>query len=111
MGRLSLLGLSDYLRYGVKKHPGVGSAEKAINTQYLSSLSLTRDSLQGKIDITEGGTDKTRLRQILERHGLILLEATPESRRDVTASARTTYSTWPASYCFSGGDPKACHCC
>jgi putative ATP-dependent endonuclease of OLD family len=76
VGRLSLLGLSDYLRYGVKKHPGVGSAEKAINTQYLSSLSLTRDSLQGKIDITDGGTDKTRLRQILERLDLILLEAT-----------------------------------
>ncbi|MBM3567290.1 MAG: DUF2813 domain-containing protein [Alphaproteobacteria bacterium] len=75
VSRLSLLGLSDYLRYSVKKHKGVGSAEEAINTQYLSSLSLTGDSLKGKIDITEGGTDKTRLRQILERLELGLLEA------------------------------------
>jgi len=64
VSRLSLLGLSDYLRHNVKKHEGVGSAEEAINKQYLSSLSLTGDSLRGKIDITEGGTDKTRLRQI-----------------------------------------------
>lgn len=75
VSRLSLLGLSDYLRYNVKGHKGVGSAEEAINTQYLSSLSLTGDSLRGKIDITEGGTDKTRLRQILERLELGLLEA------------------------------------
>jgi len=75
VSRLSLLGLSDYLRHNVKKHEGVGSAEEAINKQYLSSLSLTGDSLRGKIDITEGGTDKTRLRQILERLELGLLEA------------------------------------
>lgn len=76
VGRLSLLGLSDYMRYSIQRHNGVGSAEKAINTQYLSSLSLTGESLRGKIDIVEGGTDKTRLRQILERMELCLLEST-----------------------------------
>jgi putative ATP-dependent endonuclease of OLD family len=81
VSRLSLLGLSDYLRHNVRKHKGVGNAETAINTQYLSSLSLTGDSLRGKIDITEGGTDKTRLRQILERLELGLLEATTGSAR------------------------------
>jgi len=81
VSRLSLLGLSDYLRHNVKKHEGVGSAEEAINKQYLSSLSLTGDSLRGKIDITEGGTDKTRLRQILERLELGLLEATTGNPR------------------------------
>ena len=81
VSRLSLLGLSDYLRHNVRKHKGVGSAEAAINTQYLSSLSLTGDSLRGKIDITEGGTDKTRLRQILERLELGLFEATTGSAR------------------------------
>jgi putative ATP-dependent endonuclease of OLD family len=81
VSRLSLLGLADYLRYSVKKHQGVGSAEEAINRQYLSSLSLTRDSLRGKIDITEGGTEKTRLRQILERLELVLLEATTGNAR------------------------------
>lgn len=81
VSRLSLLGLSDYMRHNVKKHEGVGSAEEAINKQYLSSLSLTGDSLRGKIDITEGGTDKTRLRQILERLELGLLEATTGNPR------------------------------
>ena len=76
VSRLSLLGLTDYLRYSVKKHEGVAGAEKAINTQYLVPLSLTGDALQGKIDMTEGGTDRTRLRQILERLELGLLDAT-----------------------------------
>ncbi len=81
VSRLSLLGLSDYLRFSVKGHTGVGSAEDAINTQYLSSLSLTGDSLRGKINFTEGGTDKTRLRQILERLELGLLDATSGNPR------------------------------
>jgi putative ATP-dependent endonuclease of OLD family len=81
VSRLSLLGLSDYMRHGVKEHKGVGNAEDAINTQYLASLSLTGDSLRGKIDLTEGGTDKARLRQILERLELALLEATTGSAR------------------------------
>lgn len=76
VSRLSLLGLSDYLHYSVKKHKGIGSAEGAINTQYLSPLSLTGDKLQGKIDVIEGGTDKARLLQILERLELGLLDAT-----------------------------------
>lgn len=75
VGSLSLLGLSDYLRYSVKRHNAVGSAEDAINTPYLSSLSLAGDRLRGKIDITEGGTEKARLRQILERLELVLLES------------------------------------
>lgn len=81
VARLSLLGLSDYLRHSVKKHQGVGSAEKAINRQYLSSLSLSGDRLKGKIDFTEGGNERTRLRQILERLELGLLEATTGSSR------------------------------
>jgi hypothetical protein len=86
VSRLSLLGLSDYLRYSVKKHKGVGNAQGAINTQYLSPPSLTGDRLRGKIDITEGGTPKTRLRQILERLEFGLLEAiTPSSEQVITA--------------------------
>jgi len=54
VGELSLLGLADYLRHSVKKHPGVSGAEAAINTQYLSSLFLRGDSLRGKIDLTDG---------------------------------------------------------
>ena len=99
VARLGLLGLSDYLRYSVKKHKGVNSAEDAINTQYLSSLSLTGDSLQGKIDFTEGGTREARLRQMLERLELGLLEAATEVHEGATASDQTTCSTWPVNFC------------
>ncbi|NMQ19031.1 DUF2813 domain-containing protein [Candidatus Competibacter phosphatis] len=81
VNRLSLLGLSDYLRYSIERHEGISSAEDAINTQYLSLLSLTGDSLRGKIDVTEGGTSESRLRQILERLELGLLDATSGSQR------------------------------
>ena len=63
------------MRHNIKKHAGVGGAEEAINEQYLSSLSLHGDSLQGKIDVSEGGSDNARLRQILERLELGLLDA------------------------------------
>ncbi len=76
VGRLGLVGLSDYMRHNIKHHAGVGSAQDAINKQYLTSLSLRGDDLQGKIDVSEGGTESARLRQILERLELSLLDAT-----------------------------------
>ena len=75
IAKLSLVGLADYMRHNVKEHNGVGGSQDAINEQYLSSLSLHGDSLQGKIDISEGGSDSARLRQILERLELGLLDA------------------------------------
>lgn len=82
--RLSLLGLADYLRHSVKNHDGVSGAEEAINSQYLASLFLRGDSLRGRIDLTEGGSDALRLRQILERLQLGLFDAS-------TATARGYY--------------------
>lgn len=76
VSRLSLLGVSDYLRFNIVQHKGVGSAEEAINSQYLSSLALAGDSIRGKIGFAEAGAEKARLRQILERLELVLLEAT-----------------------------------
>lgn len=84
VGKLSLLGLADYLRHNVKNHPGVSGAEGAINSQYLSSLFLSNDQLRSRIDLTEGGSDSVRLRQILERLELGLLEVS-------TATARGHY--------------------
>lgn len=84
VAKLSILGLADYLRHSVKNHGGVSGAEEAINSQYLSSLFLRNDSLHGKIDLTEGGNEATRLRQILERLELGLLE-------ESTATARGHY--------------------
>lgn len=81
VSKLSLLGLADYLRHSVKTHEGISGAESAINDQYLSSLFLRGDSLLGRIELTEGGTDATRLRRILERLELSLLEASTSSAR------------------------------
>lgn len=81
VSKLSLLGLADYLRHSVKAHQGVSGAETAINTQYLSSLFLRSDSLQGRIDLTESGSDEIRLRRILERLELGLFEASTSSAR------------------------------
>jgi putative ATP-dependent endonuclease of OLD family len=81
VSKLSLLGLADYLRHSVKAHQGVSGAETAINTEYLSSLLLRGDSLQGRIDLTEGGSDAIRLRRILERLELGLFEASTSSAR------------------------------
>lgn len=81
VGRLSLLGLADYLRHNMKHHDRVSEAEEAINSQYLSSLFLKGDRLRGKIDLTEGGSEETRLRQLLERLELGLLEASTATER------------------------------
>ena len=72
---LGLVGLADYMRHNIRNHFGIKSAESAINEQYLSSLSLSGDELQGKINVSEGGTEKARLRQVLERLELGLLHS------------------------------------
>ena len=72
--QLSLAGLSDYLRHLVDQHDGVGGAQKAINTDYLARLSLSGENLHGRISFAEGGSESARLRQILERLELDLLE-------------------------------------
>lgn len=79
--KLSLLGLADYFSHSVKNHDGVGGAEEMINNQYLSSLFLRGDSLRGRIDLSEGGSDVVRLRQILERLELGLLAASTGTAR------------------------------
>lgn len=74
--KLSIAGLGDYLRYNIQQHSSISSAQKAINEQYLTSLSLQGDDLQGKIGISEGGTESAQLRQMLEQLKLWLLDAT-----------------------------------
>ena len=74
MGALSLLGLSEYFGHNVKSHKGILDAQNAINSDYLKALILTGDQMSGKINLTEGGSDDTRLRQILERLELGLFD-------------------------------------
>jgi len=65
----------------VKGHKGVVDAETAINTDYLKSLLLVGDLMVGKIDLTEGGTDDARLKQILERLELGLMDSADSQPR------------------------------
>lgn len=69
---LSLIGLADYFSSRVKGHDGVQKAATAINDDYLKELLLAGEPVFGRIDLTEGGTEDARLRQILERLELTL---------------------------------------
>ncbi|WP_122390341.1 ATP-dependent nuclease [Pseudomonas savastanoi] len=71
---LSLTGLADYLRHLVNLHPGVAAAQDSINDSYLSNLSLEGDELHGRINFVDGSSESARLRQILERMELSLLD-------------------------------------
>ena len=75
VAKLGLVGLSDYLRHSIQSHTGVESAQNAISEHYLQELSLQGDALQGKIDVSEGGNEAAKLRQILERLELGLFDA------------------------------------
>jgi putative ATP-dependent endonuclease of OLD family len=81
VSKLSLLGLADYLRHSMKSHEGLRGAETTINTKFLSSLFLDKDSLESRINLTEGGSESIRLRRILERLELSLLEASSSFAR------------------------------
>ncbi|GAB5542176.1 MAG: AAA family ATPase [Sandaracinaceae bacterium] len=81
VAKLSLLGIADYLHDALKKHPGVAAAEASINEQYLAALFPKTDSLRAQIDLTESGSESLRLRRILERLELGLLEGSTDKAR------------------------------
>ncbi|WP_347929195.1 AAA family ATPase [Pseudomonas helvetica] len=78
---LSLTGLAGYLRHLVNLHPGVAAAQGSINDNYLSHLSLEGDELQGRINFVDGSSESARLRQILERMELSLLDQGSQEAR------------------------------
>lgn len=81
VANLSLLGLSEFFSQNVKSHKGIVDAETAINTSYLKSLLLAGDKMAGKIDLTVGGSVEARLRQILERLELGLMDGSGDQPR------------------------------
>ena len=74
VAKLGLLGLADYLHHNIEKHPGVNSAQKVLNEEYLSYMSMHGEELQGRIALTDNASDEIRLRQMLERLELNLYE-------------------------------------
>lgn len=78
---LSLTGLAGYLRHLVNLHPGVAAAQGSINDNYLSHLSFEGDELHGRINFVDGSSESARLRQILERMELSLLDQGSQEAR------------------------------
>ncbi len=71
---LSLSAMAEYFRHLVNQHSGVNEAQQVINNEYLSQLGLAGEKLHGRINYTHAGSEPARLRQILERLELDLLE-------------------------------------
>jgi putative ATP-dependent endonuclease of OLD family len=78
---LSLGAMAEYFRHLVNQHSGVNEAQQVINTDYLSQLGLAGEKLHGRINYTHAGTEPARLRQILERLELDLLEPEADTGR------------------------------
>lgn len=78
---LSLTGMAGYLRHLVNLHPGVAAAQNSINDNYLSHLSFEGDELHGRINFVDGSSESARLRQILERMELSLLDQGSQEAR------------------------------
>lgn len=78
---LSIAGMGDFLRHLVNRHGAIVSAQTEINDTYLRPLSLAGQPLTSRIGFGEAGTDPAKLKQILERLELGLLDyATGEAR-------------------------------
>lgn len=80
---LSIAGMGDYLRHLVNKHNAIVAAQQEINESYLGPLSLAGQPLTSRIGFGEGGTDSAKLKQILERLELGLLNQTSGETRGV----------------------------
>lgn len=72
---LGLVGLSDYMRYLIRMHEGIRGAETDINTHYLRPLLLHDDSLISQVDVPYPGEESARLRRVLERLDLGLVDS------------------------------------
>lgn len=78
---LSLGGLVDYLHALVNQHGAISQTQDRINTQFLKNLSLVGDQLVSDISFVSGSTPEARLRHILERLELNLIDASSSKQR------------------------------
>lgn len=67
VNELGLVGLSDFMRARIEKHPAVEQAESDITHRNLQALSLRGDELRGRIQFADEATVDVRLRRLLER--------------------------------------------
>jgi len=77
---LSVLGVGDYASALLRERAGIKKAKDKLNEHYLRHLSFAGNTLEGQIDVGQGGDDDIRLRQLLERFELELRNSTqPDS--------------------------------
>src|SRR6476620_5064804 len=90
---------------------GVGSASKAINLQYLLSLSLSGDGVKGKIDLNEGGTTGLGCGRSWSDLSSVCSKRRPELLAAASVWARTISCSWPANCCFSAESQRVFRSC
>lgn len=72
---LNVLGISDFTNYLLRENQGIKNARDRLNQDYLNSLSLSGDKLEGNISISgEASDDNIRLRSLLEKLNLTLMD-------------------------------------
>lgn len=72
--KLSVLGLGDYANHLFELNPGVSGTRKKLNEDYLAPLSFAHDPLNARIGVSGSGDDSIRLRQLLEKLEVALIE-------------------------------------
>lgn len=71
---LSIAGMGDYMRELVRGHEAIKVAQATINDRYLEPLSLAGQPLHSHLGFGDTGSETTKLKQILERLELGLLD-------------------------------------
>ncbi|WP_081031662.1 ATP-dependent nuclease [Pseudomonas syringae group genomosp. 3] len=71
---LSIAGMGDYMRELVGGHGAIRVAQATINERYLEPLSLAGQPLHSHLGFGDSGSETTKLKQILERLELGLLD-------------------------------------
>lgn len=71
---LSIAGMGDYMRELVRGHEAIKVAQATINDRYLEPLSLAGQPLHSHLGFGDSASETTKLKQILERLELGLLD-------------------------------------
>lgn len=71
---LSIAGMGDFMRELVRGHDAIRVAQATINDRYLEPLSLAGQPLHSNLGFGDTGSETTKLKQILERLELGLLD-------------------------------------
>ncbi|MBJ2281151.1 AAA family ATPase [Pseudomonas sp. MF6767] len=71
---LSIAGMGDFMRELVRGHDSIKVAQATINDRYLEPLSLAGQPLHSNLGFGDTGSETTKLKQILERLELGLLD-------------------------------------